>query len=497
MTKMGLLNKLTTGNFLFDVLLCFMLPVVMDSEVWVNLKYTVKDIWKRILTKIFPVKDVIHRNITFSYAFGDRGVLDGQDHMAGKLQKAIDLYMTKKASYWATKSQSADVTVDVHSHSLIMKAPRGEWMPVDPCTRIKVVVNDSSSSSTAKYIDVIYKIECTLTSEHIDALLRTIYNDYLAFLDTSSSFDKKRYMFAPGFSEDKSDSHTRKFMLMDRYVLSNTKTFDMLFYPEKTALLRLVDAFQEKTGKFKIAGYPYKLGFLLHGEPGTGKTSFIKALANYTNRSIVSIPLSAIKTNSQLMQLMFSNELAYNNSCPGDYMIARVDFSKVIYVIEDIDVASDVVKKRSSATDVVAKGTQNVAKKGRSAIGNDELNLAGVLNVLDGVVDTPGRIMVMTSNHPEMLDPALIRPGRINMKIHMNYMQCEEAIAMIEHYVAPMTDKERVTFAQIYPTDSKVSPATIEAMCLDADTVEQMIQKIKDLHLIPHNEYVELGGFAP
>lgn len=46
--------------------------------------------------------------------------------------------------------------------------------------------------------------------------------------------------------------------------------------------------------------------------------------------------------------------------------------------------------------------------------GSDELNLAGLLNVLDGVVDTPGRLLVMSTNHPEVLDPALIRPGRIN-----------------------------------------------------------------------------------
>lgn len=46
--------------------------------------------------------------------------------------------------------------------------------------------------------------------------------------------------------------------------------------------------------------------------------------------------------------------------------------------------------------------------------GADTLNLAGLLNVLDGVVDTPGRLLVLSTNHPEVLDPALIRPGRIN-----------------------------------------------------------------------------------
>lgn len=49
--------------------------------------------------------------------------------------------------------------------------------------------------------------------------------------------------------------------------------------------------------------------------------------------------------------------------------------------------------------------------------------LQGLLNVLDGVVDTPGRIVIMTTNHPETLDPALIRPGRIDKRIYLGYMR--------------------------------------------------------------------------
>merc|ERR1719203_1388983 len=64
----------------------------------------------------------------------------------------------------------------------------------------------------------------------------------------------------------------------------------------------------------------------------------------------------------------------------------------------------------------------------------DKLNLSGLLNVLDGVVDTPERILIMTTNHPEHLDPALIRPGRIDKKILLGYMGPTHTISMIEHY---------------------------------------------------------------
>merc|ERR1719473_1896044 len=64
----------------------------------------------------------------------------------------------------------------------------------------------------------------------------------------------------------------------------------------------------------------------------------------------------------------------------------------------------------------------------------DNLNLSGLLNVLDGVVDTPERILIMTTNHPEQLDPALIRPGRIDKKILLGYMNPDNIVKMIEHY---------------------------------------------------------------
>ena len=47
----------------------------------------------------------------------------------------------------------------------------------------------------------------------------------------------------------------------------------------------------------------------------------------------------------------------------------------------------------------------------------------GLLNVLDGVVDSPGRIVIMTTNFPDALDAALIRPGRMDKKIHLGYMK--------------------------------------------------------------------------
>ena len=72
--------------------------------------------------------------------------------------------------------------------------------------------------------------------------------------------------------------------------------------------MALLKHFTSKSGKYAIQGYPHKVGLLLHGPPGTGKTSLIKALAQHTRRSIVNVPLARITTNQELMDIMFDQQ---------------------------------------------------------------------------------------------------------------------------------------------------------------------------------------------
>merc|ERR1712038_682793 len=124
---------------------------------------------------------------------------------------------------------------------------------------------------------------------------------------------------------------------------------------------------------------------------------------------------------------------------------------------------------------------------GQFSMIKDPLNLSGLLNVLDGVVDTPDRILIMTSNHPEKLDPALIRPGRIDKKLLLGYMKGDDVCDMLEHYFQLSLNefqKARVRKAIKGNTDSNrpalnLTPAQVEQLTAEHDDIDDMINALE------------------
>jgi SpoVK/Ycf46/Vps4 family AAA+-type ATPase len=100
------------------------------------------------------------------------------------------------------------------------------------------------------------------------------------------------------------------------------------------------------------------------------------------------------------------------------------------------------------------------------------------LNLLDGVLETPGRILIITSNYPDKLDKALVRPGRIDVRIKFDYATTTMIKDMLKHFYE-LSDKS--AYKIIIPDDlnMKYSPARIiEAFCNNYNDVDAAINSL-------------------
>jgi hypothetical protein len=225
---------------------------------------------------------------------------------------------------------------------------------------------------------------------------------------------------------------------------------------------------------------------LLSGQAGAGKTSSVKCLANETQRHIININLNNDITKTQMDNLFYNEEIAVINVSSGQTEKYCIPLDQRIYVLEDIDCQSDLVMERElkNKTDGITTINTNTNNQDSDINCSEKLDLSFLLNILDGVLEIPGRIVIMTSNHIQKLDHALIRPGRIDVIADFKKCLNQTLIEMIEFFYDIKITNEDIKRVNSLP-DQLVSPAELgKLMFENIDNYLNVIDILeKTLHL--------------
>jgi chaperone BCS1 len=195
---------------------------------------------------------------------------------------------------------------------------------------------------------------------------------------------------------------------------------------EKEHLVEDVKNFRASKQRYARLGIPYHRGYLLYGPPGTGKTSLVSALAAHFGLSIYVISLTDFTDRS----LMNAVNLVPANS---------------VLLFEDIDCAKS-GKAREPAISVADNGIPAQGEKG-NVVANG-VTLSGLLNVLDGFYAPANVLFVMTTNHIEVLDEALLRPGRIDYRLYLGKATDRQKVELYQRFFIEASEFEAQDFVE-------------------------------------------------
>lgn len=186
---------------------------------------------------------------------------------------------------------------------------------------------------------------------------------------------------------------------------------------QKERIINELTKFLDQEKRYVEVGLPWHIGLLFYGAPGTGKTSIASAIAHSLGLDTYSVALSAVDDDNALMDLVSDVR------------------PRSVLLLEDVDVAHAAKERSDDQTGVT---------------------MGGLLNALDGIGTPHGIITLMTTNHIETLDPALIRPGRVDILEEIGYVDtaqvaalCEQFLGYIPEGLPEISDADKIVAGEI------------------------------------------------
>jgi chaperone BCS1 len=219
--------------------------------------------------------------------------------------------------------------------------------------------------------------------------------------------------------------------------LGNNRKLDsvVLKAGQKEAILADLNRFFASHDRYETLGIPWRRGYLLYGPPGTGKTSLVTALASEMALNVCVLSLASPNVTDEKI---------------GN-LLATVPRRSVI-LIEDVDAF---FQQRSKADAGV------------------KVSYSGFINALDGVAAHEGSVVFLTTNHPQLIDEAAIRSGRVDFRMELSLCDRDQLERMFLKFFDDRSAAAR--FAAAVPA-GQWSPAAVQERLLKAPTADAAIE---------------------
>lgn len=348
---------------------------------------------------------------------------------------------------------------------------------------IKVDIKRKKESGE-KSEDIAYKITLSLIAkkniQDVHDFVTRAVADYNAHM-TDINKGKIYHFIFQGYNDGPESYKWKKSILSDFTdpVRQNYETFDNIVSTHKKQLISDL-ALLKDHDYYRRTGAKHKKGYLFYGPPGCGKTASVIAMANEDRRHIIEVPMSRLKTNTEIEDILSLTQI--------DGILFRKD--QLIILFDEIDsgfesnLLPDVpLAQQQPLTDAAAMNVTTMANRAAASKAmararrkerdeDDQISLGSILSRLDGVGSYNGLVIVATTNHIQKLPKEIYRHGRLN-PIYFDYLTQQQAQEMIEtFYGTPLTEAQK----PLVPTQEfKIAPSALRQF------IEQHISSLDEL----------------
>lgn len=485
----GLINKLSTGNPIIDSMIYVVISMIMTTFIasmlnWMKefflllsnkISYIFTLIWKKI-NNMFNKQHLMNKSVEIAYITEEKKV--------NQLYKAVDWYLASKHEIDYIKetplrmSYEDEIDGRVIENIKINKRPtmnncknltyEGYEISFITNKDVITVYTDKERKRENYKITLSTQIPINATEDILEKFCTFCVNEYMT---NKNGRTWQQYVYTNNESGCWESSLSYNKRKLETVVLQNGLLQE---------IRDDIDDFIKSEDWYHEWGIPYTRGYLLYGKPGCGKTSLIKGLSNYTKRHMHYLMLNNVRSDNDLIELL-----------------KKITYKETILIIEDIDCMTKIIEDRNKKeSEDYGKLKEEINQLKQTIVNNNgngncnshllnikdtsqksNLTLSGLLNAIDGIFNNDGRILIMTTNHPEVLDDALLRPGRIDKKIKFDYSTKEQ----IKNMYKMMFNKD-YTYQMDHIEDYQYSPAEIVALFVKHKTNPHKALELTELN---------------